>query len=45
LKEETSKELLHWPDFHNGAATALQIAMSLSQQKHKEVNFVRNWIM
>jgi anaphase-promoting complex subunit 1 len=43
--EEESKKVLQWPQFHNGAAEAMRIAINLSQQKNKEANFVRNWIM
>lgn len=45
VKEDATKdkEAIQWPLFHNGASSALKIAMSLSQ--HKEANFVRNWIM
>lgn len=29
IKDEFSKELLQWPQFHNGASAALQIAVCL----------------
>ena len=45
IKDDISKELLQWPQFHNGAASALKITMSLQQQREKDPNFVRNWIM
>ena len=45
IKDEISKELLQWPQFHNGASAALQIGVSLKLQREKDKNFVRNWIM
>ena len=45
IKDDMRKELLQWPQFHNGAAQALQVAMSLIHQRQHDPRFIRNWIM
>lgn len=36
---------MQWPQFHNGAAEAMRIAINLSKLKGKETNLLRYWIM
>jgi hypothetical protein len=35
FKDDSSKEILQWPEFHNGVASALRIAQSLKNRKDK----------
>ena len=46
IKEETLKELLHWPNFHNGASSAFKIVMSLTARETDPSSsfMVRTWI-
>lgn len=45
IKDDIKKQLLQWPQFHNGAASALRIVMSLQSQRQNDPNFIRNWVM
>lgn len=47
IKDDIRKELLQWPQFHNGASAALEIIMSVNAQRKKDEsgNFLKTWIM
>jgi hypothetical protein len=33
FKDDASKEILQWPEFHNGVSAALKIALSFSKTR------------
>jgi hypothetical protein len=52
FKDEQSKDMLQWPEFHNGVAAAMKIALSFNKNRNgsgpSDINHVqhtRNWIM
>ena len=45
LEVKEDDELVQWPLFHNGAAEAIKILLSLQTQRSKQIHFARNWIM
>ena len=45
LEVKEDDELVQWPLFHNGAAEAIKILLSLQTQREKQIHFARNWIM
>jgi hypothetical protein len=53
FKDDTSKDMLQWPEFHNGVAATLKIASCLRSKRegirgtsgNKSSFTTRNWIM
>lgn len=48
FKDDSSKEMIQWPEFHNGVSAALKIAQSLKKglkERKKDSHSTKNWIM
>ena len=51
FKDDTSKDILQWPEFHNGVSAAMKIALSFNKIRGSsntdinQVQHTRNWIM
>jgi hypothetical protein len=38
FKEEQSKDILQWPEFHNGVAAAMKIALTFNKSRSSDIN-------
>jgi len=48
FKDDASKDILQWPEFHNGVSSTMKIALSFNKSRGEDINQVqhtRNWIM
>lgn len=51
FKDEQSKDILQWPEFHNGVSSTMRIALSFNKNRRSssadinQVQHTRNWIM
>jgi hypothetical protein len=34
FKDDTSKDILQWPEFHNGVASAMKIALTFNKNRN-----------
>jgi hypothetical protein len=49
FKDDSSKDIMQWPEFHNGVASAMKIALTFNKNRNStdinQVQHTRNWIM